>query len=253
MKQKLILLSFTLGLVGGLQVLNAQTGQVSEISNSNKIQKFVDKVRASSKSLGSNTQPLLDLYCWDSVDADTKKQTGNTISFLVKQGTITNVQFANLTPEFEKTQYSQGVVYEYNMPVIGFVKLSLGQGRSVKIPIGEKQGEMFFACQHRLSAITNGVVKDKFIGISISGNDLENGKPVSLQCSYKYIAGGQEMTGKITGLNNMSKSFWGESILICEVVSSVTNSTLDLDLTIDGKSVYNQASEATNKMVYIKE
>jgi hypothetical protein len=239
-----ILISSCFHLFGG------DTNLVSESHEDDGFQQFVDKVKSSIYNSNNNAQSILDLYCWDNVDADIKSQVSNTISFFYKQG-ISDVQFVPVTPDFQNIQYSKDAKYEYNLSVIGLIKFQLKQGQAVKIPIGKKDGEIVFVSQHRLKEPTAGTAQNKFIGIRVSGNDLDGGKSVLLQCSYTYTADGKEMSEKITGKDNISKSFWGDSITRCEVDSSDTNTTLDLDLTIDGASIYSESAENTNKLVYI--
>ena len=194
-----------------------------------------------------DTNAVLALVNWKGVSDKMKSSVAGQMVFMASRE-LAGVKLLPWPAGRRLTNELNGVRYFPNVHVQGLIDIeSTVKGNAAQIPYGESDGAFYLA----------GVAQETFdpsakqsisLGVAVMGL-FPKESPGILNCSYVYVNGGKEKTDGFQCTNNLSHSFWGDSIKSCKVTKVSGDGSFQLLINEGGKTVFDSDMVETNDVI----
>jgi hypothetical protein len=197
-----------------------------------------------------DTKAVVSLFNWDGVSENDKGMTLDMFIWGLDSEhhnlLVTNVTSVQLSPlstnlqamvnDEKDWQGDNGRRVKFSIPALGEIDVSTPTGEKIQLPFGKK-GDFFY-----LAAFIAYQAPGMPLRVRVLGRSTYTG-------SWVYVTGGKEVTVNISDRTNQFRAGWGDYIKSCTVQKTSDAGTMDVDITEDGKNVFQAHDIETKSLI----
>lgn len=192
------------------------------------------------------------LYLWDNVSADMVALTEETIKSGFLALPLASIGIEPLD-ENRKTEFIvNGFKYYPNVSLAGYLKLDHntdGQTGTTSIPFGTHDGRYYLA--NTIKEKVEGAPVQQQYNVSVFGMPA-GAEGIAFSGQIQFLSNGQPVTEEFSGTNNISKSFWADSLTGCVIKRLSGEGELDLTIYEAGSQIFRSENVTSNDDIVFK-